>query len=182
MVLTRGLGNYNDLLDGGVLLGQIYSSASETIRRNGYNGTDSTIIPAGFGVAIDGTEDSLNRTSPALILPTSTSVIRGVAFLPQKLEKTPETIDSNGYWGYPPDYEVGYITKGDIPVIVDEDVSNGDPVFCRHSDGLIGSFRTDADGGDAVQVGVLSTARFISDATVDSVTGLGVAIVSLNLA
>lgn len=90
---------------------------------------------------------------------------------------TPDRASLSGTEGLTPDSMVDVIRKGRVVVVVEEAVTPGDAVFVRHTAAgaeVKGAFRTDADGGDAVDIS--TKARWES-----TTTGAGLAILDLNL-
>ena len=76
--------------------------------------------------------------------------------------------------GVPPGSMVGYLQMGEVWVSVEDAVSAGNNPFVRIDDaasGAIGGFRSDADGGDAIQ---WTSATFVS-----STSGAGFAKLSI---
>lgn len=177
---------YTDIQDAGFVEGQIYSDAGSTTILSGYNGTASTIIPAGFAVCLDGAGTIEGNTNYPLILPAdANSVFMGIAVLPKGVEKVSGTsVDADSRFGFPVDTEVQYMTNGIIAVPVDDTVAINDPVFWRHTatgDERAGMFRMDADTADAVQIGALDTCRFITAAT-GTAASPAIALIKINIA
>lgn len=164
---------YTDISEAGLIAGQIYSEELTSARRTGYN-AGTVVLTAGYGCVKGTNKDEL-------ILPSGAGTFMGILTLPLSLEKrTGYSLDANGNFGYPVDYEVTYVTQGVIAVWVDDTVAQGDPVFLNHtaSTSVIGAFRNDANTSNAQQI---TEAKFLSDA-VGTPAALAIALVSINAA
>lgn len=139
-----------DLLDG-----QLYypggpitlAGARIESARTGVNAL-TVVIPFGFGVC-KGTGEK------DLILPTSgSSVFIGVAREMEIEKRAGFSLNATGLFGCPVKHELTYTEAGDIAVYVDGNVTLGSPVFLRHTanGSVVGSFRGDADGSNAVLI------------------------------
>lgn len=178
---------YDDVSNAGLIEGQIYSAEGATKIRSGFNSEASTIIPAGFAVcrAASSVAEDSTKNIPLILPADANSIFAGIALLSNAIEKrSGYSLDADGRFGYPIDYEVAYLVEGVIAVPVDDTVAYGDPVFWRHTasgDERSGMFRMDADTADAVQIGTVANCKFVSDA-IGTAANPAIALVSINIA
>ena len=133
---------YNDLLDGAPLYQGKVATYEPSIALTGLN-KSSAIIAFGKGV-VRGAADS------QVILPTETGqYFMGVAVETNTIEKRAGlSVDGDGKFGWPPNYEIAFLRRGIICVPVDSDCVQGGAVYCIHtasSGQVVGHFRKDAN-------------------------------------
>jgi hypothetical protein len=164
---------YTDISDAGLIAGQIYSEELPASIRTGKN-ADTVVLTAGYG-CVKGTNQG------EVILPSGAGTFMGIVKVPESIEKRDSySLDANGNFGYPVNYEVAYVNQGVIAVWVDDTVAEGDAVYLNHtaSTSVVGTFRNDANSSNAQ---VVTGAKFLSGATGTSST-LAIALVSINAA
>ena len=112
------------------------------------------------------------------LLPSSTNTnILGVA--ERKYMHENAYFSAAQYLGYPDDVDFNIVREGDVVVYVEEAISLGDAVYCRHTANgagklYKGQFRNDADTSNCFQI---TNAKWLT-----ATTGAGLAVLSLNLA
>lgn len=164
------LDTFDTLFEGQVALTEHW------IPRSGRN-TDSIVIAQGRGVCKGATDD-------ALILPVdANSIFMGIAIEFQGRELRAGvnvTTDGLNRFGYAINEQMGYVIRGVIGVLVDQNVTKGSPAFCRFTaatgNSQKGVFRADNGGGTVVAIAVPNS-RFMKTAAAGSVVPL-----SINLA
>lgn len=164
---------YSNVSETGLIAGQIYSEELASSIRTGKN-AGSVVLTAGYGVV-------KGAGNGELILPSGAGKFMGIITLPQSVEvRTGYSLDANGNYGYPVDYEAAYINQGVIAVWVDDTVAEGDDVFLNHtvSSSVRGAFRNDINSSNAQ---LIAGAKFMSNA-VGTASALAIALVSINAA
>lgn len=125
--------NYNDLIDGEYHEGQlIYANENDVL--TGYNDTASTILIGGRGVTVGSGHSA--GSLPLLELVNGSSLLWAVIVAPTMTveKRTGYSIDANGDYGWPVDYNaVPYILRGIIAVKVTTDVLVTDTPHCIHT-------------------------------------------------
>lgn len=156
--------NYQDIIETPLFEGLIADTSDCTVITA--HNDDTVILPFGLAVVYNTAGTATQR---GVILPTATGqVLAGILVRPDNFEsRTGYSKDANGYDGYPfinsvsgfasdetntygvP--QVSLLKQGVIGVPVDQAITNvSAPVYFRHTaPGRIGSFRMDADGGNA---------------------------------
>jgi hypothetical protein len=119
-------------------IGQLAYEGDANLLARGYTLENATAIPPGRGVNYDAVNDSV-------LLPSAGGqLFQGVCFDDGKLP-----IDQTSY---ETGETVPVVKKGEVWVLTSEAVDPSDAVFLQHTAGAgkpAGSFRTDADGGNA---------------------------------
>lgn len=154
-------GDYSDVQDNGLVAGQAFKVTVGGTPVSMING-GAAVIPAGFGVVYGATQQEVT-------LPSGAGVFAGIAALPHTIEVRGtgldySSLDADGRFGYPVDFEVAVASTDMWAVWVDDTVAQGDPVYLNHtaSTSLVGAFRNDANTAAAQQI---NGAVFVTAAT-----------------
>jgi hypothetical protein len=116
----------------------------------------STVTPFGRGVIVSGAVDDL----PVIDLPSAASnVIFGVTLYSFSYERTADTTDADGFFGYPIKGTTTIATRGLIFVVPENTGTINSDVFVRHTVNgapgtheAIGRFRTNIDTDKGIQL------------------------------
>ena len=143
--------DYSDIEGAGFVAGAMHTAIVGATPIT-YINDGTVVLPAGFGAVLS--------AEGKVTLPSGAGTFAGVVTLPQSLEKrTGYSLDTDGFYGYPVDYEAALANDDWYAVYVDDAVAAGDPVYLNHtaSTSKVGTFRNDANTANAQ---LISGARF----------------------